>query len=167
MISELRWHIKEREYQEHRQGWSIKPRSLNHIKENKVYHLSFIMEDYKARRNALYKGTYKKRKSKRDLHQVTPSWKMKGTMSQVIKQVHLKKETWITSRYKEGKPSSLQEESKFTTSQTLSSKYMSPFEYTLMSFCNESNKLVGTIACPKSNDLDAKNMDTTKGIVLN
>jgi hypothetical protein len=26
------------------------------------------MEDYKARRNALYKGTYKKNKSKRDLH---------------------------------------------------------------------------------------------------
>jgi hypothetical protein len=125
------------------------------------------MEDYKARRNALYKGTYKKNKSKGDLHQATPSWKMKGSTSQVIKQVHLKKATWTTSRSKEGKPSSRQEESKFTTSQTLSSKYMSPSEYTLESFRKESNKLVGTTTCPKSNGLDAKNMDATKGIVLN
>jgi len=36
-----------------------------------------------------------------------------------------------------------------------------------MSFCKESKKLVGTTTCPKSNDLDAKNMDATKGIVLN
>lgn len=125
------------------------------------------MEDYKARRKALYKGTYKKDKSKRDLHQATPSWKMKGTTSQVVKQVHLKKATWTTSRSKEGKPSSLQEESKFTTTQTLSSKYMSPSEHTSVSLCKESNKLVGTTTCPKSNGLDAKSMDATKGVVLN
>lgn len=44
---------------------------------------------------------------------------------------------------------------------------MSPSEYTSVSFRKESNKLVGTTTCPKSNGLDAKNMDATKGIVLN
>jgi len=69
---------------------------------------------------------------------------------QVIKQllssiqVHLKKATFRTSRSTEGKPSSLQGESKSTTSQNLSSKYISPFGYTSISFCKESKKLVGT-----------------------
>jgi len=44
---------------------------------------------------------------------------------------------------------------------------MSPSEYTSMYFCKESNKFVETTTCPKSNDLDAKNMDATKGMLLN
>jgi len=43
----------------HLQGWSIKPRSLNHFKDKKVSNPSFIKEVYIARRRALHKGTYK------------------------------------------------------------------------------------------------------------
>jgi len=44
----------------------------------------------------------------------------------------------------EDKRSILQGGSKYVTSKNLSSKYMSPSEYTSMHFCNEINKLVGT-----------------------
>ena len=71
-------------------------------------------------------------------------------------------------KIQEGKPSSLQEESKTMTSQN-SIKYMSPPKYTSMYFYKESNTLVGTtnfLAWKKMTDLLLKEnelLDLIKG----
>ena len=65
MVSEIRWHIKERatqEYTSRRSTYKVEALSLEvsiTSRTRRVYNPSFIKEVYKARRRALHKGTYK------------------------------------------------------------------------------------------------------------